>query len=337
MGQVYILPFPVLRVKRRRMKKNSEMNNEYKLTIITEVEELPRLVECVPNFSEGRDEKVVEQIVDEIRKVSGVKFLDYSTDADHNRCVVTFVGEPEKVVEAAFNAAKKASELIDMTKHKGGHPRMGATDVIPLIPISEVTMEECVEYSKILAKRIGEELGIPVYLYEESATRPDRKNLSKIRKGEYEGFFEKIKEDSWKPDYGPAVMNPRSGVTAVGARNFLVAFNVELDTSDLEIANAIARKVRHISGGLRYVKAMGVMLEEKNRVQVSMNMVNFQKTALYTVFELIKIEARRYGVNVVSSEIVGLVPMKALVDCALYYLQLNDFNTSQILENRIYE
>lgn len=298
---------------------------------------MPRIIECVPNFSEGKNLQVVEQIVDEIRKYPEVKLLDYSVDADHNRAVVTFVGEPEKVIDAAFNAAKKAAELIDMSQHEGGHPRMGATDVIPLVPISGVTIEECIKYSTMLGKRISEELGIPVYLYEETATRPERKNLSNIRKGEYEGFFEKINQDEWKPDFGPAEMNPTSGVTAVGARNFLVAYNVELDTSDIEIANAIARKVRHISGGLRHVKAMGVMLEEKNRVQVSMNMVNFQKSALYTVFELIKIEAKRYGVNVVNSEIIGLLPMEALLDCAAYYLRLNDFSMDQVLERRVYE
>lgn len=298
---------------------------------------MARLIECVPNFSEGRNKDVVEEIVDEIRKVKGVKLLDYSIDRDHNRSVVTFVGEPEAVAEAAFNSAKKAAQLIDMSKHKGGHPRMGATDVVPLVPVSDVTMEECIKLSKVLGKRIGEELSIPVYLYEESASAPERKNLAYIRKGEYEGFFEKIKHEEWRPDFGPETMNIRSGVTAVGARNFLVAFNVELDTNNMEIANAISKRVRHISGGLRYVKAMGVLLEEKNRVQVSMNMVNFEKTALYTVLELIRIEAKRYGVNVVSSEIVGLVPMKALLDCATYYLQLNDFNMEQVLEKRIYE
>ncbi len=298
---------------------------------------MPGIIECVPNFSEGRDLQVVEQIVDEIRNFQGVKLLDYSVDADHNRAVVTFAGEPEKVVEAAFNAARKAAGLIDMSKHKGGHPRMGATDVIPFIPISEVTMEECVRYSRELGRRIGEELGIPVYLYEEAATQPHRKNLSAIRKGEYEGFFEKIKDEAWKPDFGPAEVHPKAGVTAVGARSFLVAYNVELDTGDIEIANAIAKRVRHISGGLRYVKAMGVMLEGKNRVQVSMNMVDFQKSALYTAFELIRIEAGRYGVNVVGSEIVGLVPMEALMDCAAYYLRLKDFSMDQVLEKRIHE
>jgi len=298
---------------------------------------LPRIIECVPNFSEGRNLEVVEQIVDVVRNVPGVKLLDYSADADHNRAVVTFVGPPEEVIDAAFAIVKKASQLIDMSQHKGGHPRMGAADVIPLVPIGGVTMDECVKYSKMLARRMGDELGIPVYLYEEAATSPERKNLSNIRRGEYEGFFEKIKQLEWKPDFGPEEMNPTSGVSAVGARSFLVAFNVELDTSNIQIADAIVIKVRHISGGLRYVKAMGVKLEDKNRVQVSMNIINFQKSTLYTVFELIKIEAKRYGVNVVGSEIIGLVPMEALLDCAMYYLRLNNFNKDQVLERRIYE
>ncbi|MBA1335059.1 MAG: Glutamate formiminotransferase [Firmicutes bacterium] len=298
---------------------------------------MARLIQCVPNFSEGINKDIVEEIVEEISKVDGVKLLDYSIDRDHNRSVVTFVGEPEAVVEAAFNCTRKAAELIDMSVHKGGHPRMGATDVIPLVPISEVTMEECIELSKVLGRRIGDELGIPVYLYEESASVQERKNLANIRKGEYEGFFEKMKNKEWLPDFGPSTMNKKSGVTAVGARNFLVAFNVELDTNDMGIANAISRKVRHINGGLRYVKAMGVFLEEKNRVQISMNMVNYEKTSLYTVLELIKIEAKRYGVNVVGSEVVGLVPMQALLECAVYYLQLNGFDMDQVLERRIYE
>lgn len=298
---------------------------------------MARLIQCVPNFSEGRNKDIVDRIVGEINKVNGAKLLDYSIDRDHNRSVVTFVGEPEAVVKAAFNCTRKAVELIDMSVHKGGHPRMGAADVIPLVPISEVTMEECIELSRVLGKRIGEELGIPVYLYEESASVQGRRNLADIRKGEYEGFFEKLKAKEWLPDFGPSVMNRKSGVTAVGARNFLVAFNVELDTNDMGIANAISRRIRHINGGLRYVKAMGVFLEEKNRVQISMNMVNHEKTSLYTVLELIKIEAKRYGVNVVGSEVVGLVPMRALLECAAYYLQLNGFDMDQVLERRIYE
>ena len=298
---------------------------------------MAKLVECVPNFSEGINKDVIEKIVDEVRKVEGVKLLDYSSDTDHNRTVVTFIGDPESVKEAAFNLAKKASELIDMRVHKGGHPRMGATDVVPFIPVSEVTMEECVEIAREVGKRIGEELNIPVYLYESAATRPERVNLADVRKGQYEGFFEKIKDENWKPDFGPCEMNVKSGATAVGARPPLVAFNVNLGTSNFEIADKIAKTVRHIGGGLRYVKAMGVKLEERNIVQVSMNLTNYEKTAIYRAFEMIKMEAQRYGVPVVGSEIVGLVPMKALIDCAEYYLQIENFSMDQILEKRIME
>ena len=298
---------------------------------------MAKLVECVPNFSEGRRKEIVELIVDEVRKTEGVKLLDYSSDTDHNRTVVTFVGNPEGVKSAAFNLAKKAAELIDMSVHQGGHPRMGATDVVPFIPVSEVTMEECVALANEVAKKIGEELKIPVYLYEDAATKPERRNLADVRKGQYEGFFDKIKSEGWKPDFGPSEMNVKSGATAVGARVPLVAFNVNLGTSDIEIANSIARSVRHIGGGLRFVKAMGVKLEERNIVQVSMNLVNYEKTAVYRTFEMVKMEAKRYGVPVVGSEIIGLVPMKALIDSAEYYLQIENFSIEQVLEKRIVE
>lgn len=298
---------------------------------------MARLVECVPNFSEGRNKDVVEKIVDEIRKIEDVKLLDYSMDADHNRSVVTFIGEPEKVIEAAFNAAKVAAELIDMSKHTGEHPRMGATDVIPLIPISEVTMEECVEYSKILGKRIGEELNIPVFLYERSATSREREDLANVRKGQYEGMAEKLKKEEWKPDFGPAELNVKAGVTAVGARPPLIAYNVNLGTNDLEIAKKIAKAVRARTGGFTYCKAIGVEIKERNIVQVSMNLVDYTKTPIFRVFDTIEREARRYGVNVIGSEIVGLVPMQALVDAADYYLKLENFSSDQILERKIFE
>ncbi|WP_416197634.1 MAG: glutamate formimidoyltransferase [Sporanaerobacter sp.] len=298
---------------------------------------MARLIECVPNFSEGRNTELVEKILDEVRKVEGVKLLDYSSDKDHNRTVVTFIGEPEKVLEAAFNACKRASELIDMTKHTGEHPRMGATDVIPLIPISDVTMEEAVELSKKLAKRIGEELNIPVFLYEKSATASHRENLAEVRKGQYEGMAEKLKEEMWKPDFGPAELNIKSGVTAVGARMPLVAFNVNLGTNDITIAKKIAKAVRASSGGLKYCKALGIEIKERDIVQVTMNMVDYTKTPLYRVFDMIEREANRYGVNVIGSEIIGLVPMNALIDCADYYLKIENFDYGQILENRIFE
>ncbi|NLY67216.1 MAG: glutamate formimidoyltransferase [Tissierellia bacterium] len=298
---------------------------------------MARLVQCVPNFSEGRDKEVVEKIVDEIRKVDEVKLLDYSMDKDHNRSVVTFVGEPEKVIETAFNACKVASELIDMSKHEGGHPRMGATDVIPLIPISDITEEECIEYSKKLAERIGKELNIPVFLYEKSATRKERENLADIRRGQYEGMAEKLKDENWKPDYGPDKLNIKAGVTAVGVRPPLIAYNVNLGTDNLEIAKRIAKAVRAKTGGFTYCKAIGLEIKERNIVQVSMNLVDYTKTPIYRVFDTIEREAKRYGVNVIGSEIVGLVPMQALVDVADYYLRLENFSSDQVLEKKIFE
>ena len=297
---------------------------------------MAKLVECVPNFSEGRNKEIVEKIVDEVRKINGVKLLDYSSDEDHNRSVITMIGSPEKIKEAVLNASKVAIELIDMSKHQGAHPRMGAVDVIPFTPVADITMEECIE----LAKEVGDEFGklnIPVYLYEDAATKPERKNLADIRKGQYEGFFEKIKEESWKPDFGPQAMNIKSGCSAIGARVPLVAFNVNLGTDDVEIAKAIAKKVRFIGGGLRFVKAIGLKLEERNIVQVSMNLVNYEKTAVYRAFEMVKMEAKRYGVTVVGSEVIGTVPMRALLDCAEYYLQIENFDVNQILEKRLLE
>ena len=293
-----------------------------------------KLMECVPNFSEGRDEAIVEQIIDEVRKIEGITILDYSSDKDHNRTVLTMIGSPKQVKEAAINSARKAAELIDMSKHEGAHPRMGATDVIPFTPVSNVTIDECVEVAKEVGAEIGS-WGIPVYLYEDAATTPERQNLAKVRKGQYEGFFEKIKEEEWKPDFGPQEMNTKSGCTAVGARVPLVAFNINLDTPDVEIANKIAKKIRHIGGGLRYVKAIGLKLEERNQTQVSMNLVNYEKTAVYQAFEMVKMEAKRYGVGVVGSEVIGTVPMKSLIDAAEYYLQVENFNMDQILEKRL--
>ncbi len=296
---------------------------------------MARLVQCVPNFSEGRNEDIILKILDEIKKVAEVKLLDYSMDRDHNRSVVTFIGEPEAVIEAAYLASKKASELIDMTSHKGEHPRMGATDVIPLIPISEITMDECVDLSKELARRIGQDLNIPVYLYEKSASSPSRENLAAIRRGEYEGMSTKLKEEGWQPDFGPDTLNIKSGVTAVGARAPLVAFNINLATDDISIAKKIAKIIRASGGGYTYCKALGIEIKDRNLVQVSMNMVDYTKTSLFRVFDTVEREAQRYGVNVIGSEIIGLVPMNALIDTADYYLRLENFDTSQILENRM--
>jgi glutamate formiminotransferase len=258
-------------------------------------------------------------------------------DADHNRSVVTLVGSPEPLLEALFKMTKKAMELIDTRTHKGEHPRMGATDVIPLVPVMNITMEECVELSKRLGERIGQELNIPVFLYERSATAPHRENLADIRKGEFEGFFEKIKDPRWKPDFGPEEVHPTAGVTAVGAREYLIAFNVNLGTTRIEIAEKIARAVRHISGGYKYVKAIAVDLKEKGMVQVSMNMTNYKKSPLFRVFETIKREAERYGVPVVGTEIIGMVPMQAMLEVAQFYLQLDDFDMNRIIESKILE
>ncbi|MDK2785351.1 MAG: glutamate formiminotransferase / 5-formyltetrahydrofolate cyclo-ligase [Thermotoga sp.] len=291
-------------------------------------------MESVPNFSEGRRKEVVEKIVAEAKKYDRVWVLDWSMDADHNRSVVTLVGEPENLINALFDMTKKAVELIDLRNHTGQHPRMGAADVIPLVPLYNVTMDECVQYSKILGKRIGEELGVPVYLYEKSATHPERENLANIRRGEFEGFFEKIKDPMWKPDFGPDRVHPSAGVTAVGAREFLIAFNVNLGTGDVRIAEKIARAIRFSSGGLRYVKAIGIELKEKGIVQVSINITNHKKTPLYRVFEMIKMEAERYGVPVLSSEIVGLFPLDSLIQTVSYYLRTN-LNSKKVIESNL--
>ncbi|KHO60962.1 glutamate formiminotransferase [Thermoanaerobacter sp. YS13] len=298
---------------------------------------MDQIIECVPNFSEGRDQEKIAQLVKEVVSTEGVKLLDYSSDKDHNRTVITFCGDAKGVKEAAFKLIKKASEIIDMRYHKGEHPRIGATDVVPFIPVKNATMEECVQIAIEVGERVGRELNIPVYLYEEAATTLERKNLENIRRGEYEGFFEKIKQPEWKPDFGPQEMNPKSGATVIGARNFLIAYNVNLATDNIDIANKIAKAIRFSSGGYRYVKAMGVKLKERGIVQVSMNLTDFNKTPIYRVFETIKAEALRYGVNVIGSEIIGLVPAKALFDVADYYLRIENFSENMVLENRIYE
>ncbi len=296
---------------------------------------MDRLVQCVPNFSEGRDRTLVEKIVGAIEGVEGIRLLDYSLDGDHNRAVVTFVGEPQAVLEAAYQGARKAVELIDMEKHQGSHPRMGAVDVIPFIPIKDVSMEEAIGLANALGERLAKELDLPVYLYEEAARVPERKNLADVRRGEYEGLKENI--ENRKPDYGPSRVHPTAGATIVGARMPLVAFNVNLDTADIKVAKQIAKSVRQASGGLSNVKAIGLALEDRVQVQVSMNMVNYVKTPLYRALELIKAEARRYGVRVSGTELIGLVPQQALVDSLKYYMQLEDFSENQILENRLWQ
>ncbi len=292
-----------------------------------------RLVECVPNFSEGRRQEVIDQIVETIAHVPGVWILDVESDKDHNRSVVTCVGEPEAALEAMFRAIARAAELINLDEHRGEHPRIGATDVVPFVPLRGVTMEEAVALARRLGKRVGEELGIPVYLYEAAATRPDRENLANIRRGEYEGLKEAIKNDPDRaPDFGPRELGP-AGATVIGAREFLIAFNVYLNTDDVKVAKRIARAVRHSSGGLRYVKALGMLVG--GQAQVSMNLTNFKKTPIFRVVELIRREAARYGCTITHTELVGLTPLRAMLDAAQWYLQLDEFSEDQILERRL--
>lgn len=297
---------------------------------------MAKLVECIPNFSEGRNQEIIDGLVATAKSVPGVTLLDYSSDQSHNRSVFTLVGDEESIQEGAFQLVKYASEKIDMTKHTGEHPRMGATDVLPFVPVKDISMEECVQLAKKVAERINKELAIPVFLYEEAASRPERQNLAKVRKGQFEGMPEKLLEEDWAPDFGERKIHPTAGVTAVSARMPLVAFNVNLDTDNLEIANKIAKIIRGSGGGYKYCKAIGVMLEGRNIAQVSMNMVNLEKCSLYRTFETIRFEAKRYGVSIIGSEIVGLAPAKALVDVAEYYLQLEEFDYSkQVLENHL--
>jgi len=294
-------------------------------------------MECVPNFSEGCDKEKIEKIVECFRAKENVKLLDYSRDEDHNRLVVTVLGEPEELKNAVIQAVGKAVELIDMNQHRGQHPRMGAVDVVPFIPIKNVTSEDAVALSKEVAQAVAERYNLPVFLYEKSASAPHRENLANIRKGEFEGMAEKIKKEEWKPDFGPAERHSTAGAVAVGARMPLVAYNVNLGTGNLEIAQAIAKKVRFIGGGLRFCRGMGVALEERGITQVSMNLTDYTKTAIYRAHELVRIEANRYGVPIIGAEIVGLVPLEALVDTAAYYLGLENFSLSQVLETKLME
>lgn len=292
------------------------------------------LVECIPNFSEARRPEVVEKIINTISSVPGVIVLDHHSDLDHNRTVVTYVGEPNAVEEAAFLAMETASKLIDLDQHTGEHPRIGATDVIPFVPISDVTMQDCVEMARRVGKRAGQELNIPVFLYEEAATIPEKQNLENIRSGQYEKLKTEIGNSPVKtPDFGPNTLG-KAGATVIGARQPLIAFNIYLTTNDVSIAQKIARAVRHSSGGLRYVKGMGVMVE--GRAQVSMNLTNYRKTPVARVVEFVRREAERYGVGIHHSELVGLIPQEALIDAAQWYIQLDDFENDQILEQKLF-
>jgi glutamate formiminotransferase len=295
-----------------------------------------RLLECVPNISEGRDREKIASMAREIKKYRGVRLLDYSSDGDHHRSVFTFIGEPEAIQEAAFAFTMKALDLIDMREHRGEHPRLGAVDVVPFVPIQEVEMEEAVRIAREFGKALGKR-GIPVFFYEEAATRPERRDLPTIRKGEYEGLAEKLKDPRWKPDEGPDHFDPKSGATVVGARFPLVAYNVNLKTRDLVLAKEIARKVRFKDGGFPHVRAMGVDLKVKEMVQVSMNLTDYRVTNIPKVYEFIKGEAFKKGIDVGGSEIVGLIPLGVLEGIAQYYLSCEAFSLRQVIEQRILE
>src|ERR1700689_2825510 len=297
---------------------------------------MKRIVECVPNFSEGRDTAKIDAIIAAMREVRGVYLLDHESDADHNRSVVTLAGEPEAVAEAALRGVGKAAELIDLTKHSGAHPRMGATDVVPFIPIEGLTIEDCVALSRKVGREIWERVRIPVYFYEAAAQRPERANLENIRKGQFEGLLEEVPRNPARaPDFGEQRLHPTAGATVVGARKFLIAYNINLNTPDVEIANRIAKSIRYSNGGLRYVKSMGVDLHARNLAQVSINLTDFEQTPIHRVFEMVKREAERYGVSIVGSEIVGLIPKRAIELTADFYLQLENFSPAQVFENRI--
>lgn len=297
---------------------------------------MARIVECVPNFSEGRRAEVIEAIAQAIRSRDGVRLLDVQADPSHNRCVLSFVGELEAVCEAALSAASRAVELIDMNAHQGEHPRMGAADVIPLVPVAGISMEECVAAARDLGRRLWERCRVPVFFYAEAAIRPERRRLPDIRKGEYEGLAAKLAEPAWAPDVGDPVPHPTAGATVVGARRPLIAYNINLTTHDVEIAKQIARAVRESSGGLVNVQAMGVK-SETGQAQVSMNLLDYTKTPIHRAFELVRAEAARWGAEILESQVVGLIPLDAVADAARFYLRLRGFERAQILETRLME
>ncbi len=299
---------------------------------------MQKIVECVPNFSEGRRPEVVDAIVNAITSVKDVYLLDREMDPDHNRAVITIVGPPETIGEAAFRGVQEAAKHIDLTKHQGAHPRMGATDVVPFIPIRGVTLDDCVLIARGVGKRVAEELKIPVYLYEAAAARPERTNLENIRRGQFEGIRDEIATNPARmPDYGEAKIHATAGATVVGARKPLIAYNVNLNTADVEVAKKIAKRIRFSTGGFRFVKGMGLLLKERNIAQVSMNLTDYEQTSVELVFETVKREAERFGVSVVGSEIVGLIPQKALEQAAEYFLRVENFKPQLILENRLSE
>jgi glutamate formiminotransferase / 5-formyltetrahydrofolate cyclo-ligase len=293
------------------------------------------IVESIPNVSEGRRPEVIERLATAIRAVPGVRLLDYSSDASHNRSVFTLVGDPEAVKAATLALYDAVLPEIDLRVHRGEHPRLGAIDVVPFVPIEGVTMDQCVALAKEVGASIAERFEVPVYLYEDASANPARKNLEDIRRGEFEGLAEKMRGGGWIPDFGPRTPHPTAGASVVGARMPLIAYNINLNTNRLDVAKKIAAAIRQSSGGLRYVKAAGFMLEDRNIAQVSMNLTNYQKTPIFRVFEMVKREAERYGVSILESEIVGLVPSAALMSAAEFYLQIERFGPDQILENKL--
>ena len=294
-----------------------------------------KIIECVSNISEGKNLEVVNEIVNSIKKTKGIIFLDQSSDYDHNRSVLTFAGDEQSLYNAVITMFEKSISLIDLTKHQGEHPRIGAVDVTPFVPIKNVSMNDCVELAKKAGKEISERFNLPVYLYEYAASTSYRKNLADVRRGEFEGLKEKMQDSIWKPDFGPSIPHPTAGASVIGARQILIAYNINLNTPDLEIAKKIAKAIRASSGGFMYVKALGIMLNERNIAQVSMNLVDYEKTPIYRVFELVKIEARRYGVQIIGSEIIGLIPQKALFETAAFYLGIENWEPQLVLENKI--
>jgi len=293
------------------------------------------LIECVPNFSEGRREAVIESIVAPFKETAGCYLFDYRADSDHNRLVVSLVGEPEPIQQALLQAAQTAKAAIDMNRHQGGHPRIGAVDVIPFTPLQGITMEECVALAHDFGQRFFDHTGIPVYFYEAAAKTPQRKRLEVIRKGQYEGLKEAVEQSERQPDLGPPALHATAGATVVGARKFLVAYNINLATSDITVAKRIAEAVRASSGGLCHVKGIALSLEERGMVQVSLNVVDYEKNPLYRVQEMVRLEARRWGVEVAEAEVYGMIPAAALLESAAYYLQLAGFTLDQIIELKL--
>jgi glutamate formiminotransferase len=294
------------------------------------------IIECVPNVSEGRRPEIVNRLAEHVRAVPGVRVLDVQSDAAHNRSVFTLAGEADPLAVGVLRLFEGAIAAIDLRAHKGEHPRMGAVDVVPFIPIEGVTMEACVQLAKRVAADVAQRFGLPVYLYEEASSNPARKNLEDIRRGEFEGLGDKMHQPGWAPDYGPGAPHVSAGASVIGARMPLIAYNINLATDRLDVAKKIAAAVRMSSGGLRFVKAMGIPLDDRKIVQVSMNLTNFEKTPIFRVFEMVKREAERYGVQILESEIVGLVPAAALTQTAEYYLRLEGFSAAQVLENKLF-